>query len=261
MEQDLVHCRERPMPQRSRGPCLNASGRLPEHLPWDQPTEKTIPLFIRWEDYSDYLPHRNLRGTTFVQIGANCGKNVLSCAMGGDPVWSYATMCDWQDVAVEPHAPTFRQLCRNYAPWPKVTPLRGAVADKPGWKRLKVGWSETNALVDLIPPKREGFWNNVTVPVISISGLWAQRPNPAQRVDILVVDAEGAEPLILAGPEPLPKPWPFLILYEHFHLTRSVQATIDTKLKAHGFHHIVDLKHADAAGRRMPPQNRLYGRK
>ena len=112
MEQDLVHCRERPMPQRSRGPCLNASGRLPEHLPWEQPTERTIPLFIRWEDYSDYLPHRNLRGTTFVQIGANCGKNVLSCAMGGDPVWSYATMCDWQGVTCNSATPPrATQLC------------------------------------------------------------------------------------------------------------------------------------------------------
>ena len=56
------------------------------------PPARQVPLFIRWEDYAQYLP-QNLREVTYVQIGANCGKNTFGCAVGGDPIWSYATSC------------------------------------------------------------------------------------------------------------------------------------------------------------------------
>ena len=239
---------------------MNASGRLPEPLPWDEPADQQIPLFIRWEDYLDYIPRRRLDGATFVQIGANCGKNNRACAAGGDPVWAYATMCGWRGVAIEPAPRTFRALCRNYHRWPRVTPLRGAVSDRPGTDFMKIGFSETNALVRLLPRPATGSYRNVSVPVVTLSGLWAQRPDPTEPVDILAIDAEGAESLILAGPEPLPQPRPSLILFEHFHLPAAEQSNIHLRLKAQGYSLLAELKNMDPVGRNRGPVNRLYGR-
>lgn len=47
------------------------------------------------------------------------------------------------------------------------------------------------------------------------------------RVDILVIDAEGAEEQILGSPDDLPRPRPRLILFEHEHLKMKTQKLID----------------------------------
>ena len=69
--------------------CLNSSGRLGFPLPrrpFGITPTKQVPLGVRWEDYPAYLPS-NLRGVSFVQVGANCGRNSPDCAVGGDPIW------------------------------------------------------------------------------------------------------------------------------------------------------------------------------
>ena len=287
---------------RDRGPlpCLNRStGRLNTPLPWGDPTARQVPLFIRWEDYSDYLP-ADLRGVRFVQIGANCGKNTYGCAVGGDPIWSYATMCGWHGIAIEPVSYTFAKLCRNYLRWPHVTPARGAVADKPGTAFMKLSHGEGNKLLSdqerhgpTVPgsqgPRRR--IKNESVPQLSLTSLWAQRRTimaeaelrgskdaagfvatgakshgvrqvgirSADVVDILAIDAEGAEGLILGGADPLPHPRPSLILFEHVHLPPSEQTGIDDKLRREGYTRLTDLRNKDPRGSHMPPANRLYG--
>jgi hypothetical protein len=97
-------------------PCLNASGRLPWPLQFGDPPARQVPLFIRWEDYiRKVIPRRRFEDVTFVQIGANCGKNTFGCAVGGDPIWSYATMCGWRGVVVEPVSYVFKKLCISSA--------------------------------------------------------------------------------------------------------------------------------------------------
>ena len=98
--------------------CLSPrTGRLPLPTPWGDPPARQVPLFIRWEDYADFLP-AGLQGVSFIQIGANCGKNTYGCAAGGDPIWTYATMCGWvghsactaQPRRPSPHALLFFSL-------------------------------------------------------------------------------------------------------------------------------------------------------
>ena len=257
---------EAPPPRAHPLPCLNASGQLSLPLLWGDPQARQVPLFVNWEDLAGkgYLP-ADLRGVSFVQIGANCGKNTYGCAVGGDPVWSYATMCGWRGVAVEPVSYVFSKLCQNYARWPLVVPLRGAVADASTWMMMKLGHGESNKLMhishSLRPASdRSKLQNNETVPVVDLAGLWTQmRPWLSGKVDLLVIDAEGAEGKILGGGAPLPRPRPSLILFEHVHLPRVQQETIDAKLLREGYKHLQDLRNMDPRGARRRPANRLYG--
>jgi hypothetical protein len=90
--------------------CLDSrtkSLKLP--LRWGDPPARQVPLFIWWEQWSNFLPLR-IEDVVFIQIGANCGKNTYGCAVGGDPIWSYATSCGWHGVAVEPVTYVFKAL-------------------------------------------------------------------------------------------------------------------------------------------------------
>lgn len=213
---------------------------------------------------------------TFIQIGANCGKNTYGCAVGGDPVWSYATMCGWRGLVIEPISYIFRKLCWNYARWPSVIPLRGAVADRAHVAQISLGGGESNKLlsrpVGHVPTAATAVRasrRNETVQVLSLGGVWDEARrllHPPDGggplvVDLLVIDAEGAEVSILLGAEEALAFRPSLILFEHAHLTHAAQGAIHTRLRRHGYALLASLKNKDPRGRHLPPANRLYGRK
>ena len=263
-------------------PCLTTgSGRLSLPLPFGDPPARQVPLFIKWEDYSSFID--SIDDVTFVQIGANCGKNTYGCAAGGDPLWSYATSCGWRGIALEPVSYVFALLCKNYGRWAhRITPLRGAVSDAPGTALITLGGGETNKLLHDAPTSKPR--PNETVPVVTLEMVWAAfnraLGTTGQGPDLLVIDAEGAEPRILGvtpssaqldfgstdtkrppplPPRDLPAPLPSLILFEHSHLKLKDQRAIHANLMRQGYTHLTDLKNKDPRGIRMPPANRLYG--
>jgi hypothetical protein len=77
-------------------PCLDATGKLPLPLNFGDPPFRQVPLFVAWEAYHEHFVTRRHRGqhkapssaagtmkdVTFIQIGANCGKNTYGCAIG-----------------------------------------------------------------------------------------------------------------------------------------------------------------------------------
>ena len=217
-----------------------------------------LPLFVRWEDYvPTYLPE-GLRNVYFVQVGAHCGKNTRGCAVGGDPLFDYATRCGWRGLALEPFAPVFTRLCRNYAPWPGVRPLRTAVSDFVGSATFVTGNKETNHLAKTWELQRPR--PNVTVGVVRLADVWREVDAPS--VDVLVVDVEGAEPKVLAG-DALPHPQPILILFEHVHLSDDDQQQIDRSLTAQGYTQLAEFRYPAGSNlanydRRLI--NRLYGK-
>lgn len=153
-------------------PCLNASGRLPWPLQFGDPPARQVPLFIRWEDYiRKVIPRRRFEDVTFVQIGANCGKNTFGCAVGGDPIWSYATMCGWRGVVVEPVSYVFKKLCKNYARWPQVLPLRAAISDAPGVTLMSLGAGEMNKVIHIGAQGRAPR-RNESVRALTLEMLW-----------------------------------------------------------------------------------------
>lgn len=252
-------------------PCLNASGRLPWPLQFGDPPARQVPLFIRWEDYiRKVIPRRRFEDVTFVQIGANCGKNTFGCAVGGDPIWSYATMCGWRGVVVEPVSYVFKKLCKNYARWPQVLPLRAAISDAPGVTLMSLGAGEMNKVImskNHIGAQVRAPRRNESVPALTLGMLWQQALNASgpREIDILVVDAEGQEEAILAGPggaSTFPRPPPPLILFERAHLSKRQEKRIDVALRLQGYQLLVMLRNGDPVGanRHTPPVNSLYGR-
>lgn len=160
-----------------------------------------------------------------------------------------------------------------------MTPVRGAVSHAPGTAEVLTGAGETNRLLGATKKESQGSRRNESVRVYDLATVWAefQRAGPLQtsgahgsmHVDVLVIDAEGAEALILGvmpgeeAPRPLhdlPSPPPSLVLFEHVHLSRADQRAIDAHLVRQGYVHLADLKNRDPRGAHMPPANRLYGR-
>ena len=85
----------------------------------------------------------------FVQIGGNCGLNVPRCAIGGDPIWEYATQClGWAGVVLEP-GEKFEMLRSFYQARVQqaVTTIRAAASNFSGTASLVVGGASEGAML------------------------------------------------------------------------------------------------------------------
>jgi len=206
-----------------------------------------VPLFVRWEKYLG----QDLSGVNFVQIGGNCGTNLPECAVGGDPIWEYATRFGWDGIVLEPVPQIFSKLSENYRPYPSVKPVQALVSNHSGVGRI-LDRSETSHEISLTRK------NGVEVPTYTLKTLWKEVFGAdKKKVDVLVVDAEGNEPKILSGAFPEPKPK--LVLFEISSLQPQDLAGIDANLKKEGYMLLKELKHQDKVGLTMPPQDALYG--
>jgi len=205
-----------------------------------------VPLFVKWEEHLE-----SMHGVNFVQIGGNCGTNLPECAVGGDPIWEYATRFDWKGIVLEPVPQIFSELTANYLPYTTVKPLQALVSNHSGVGRI-LDRAETSHEISLSRKK------GVEVPTYTLETLWKDVFGADQeKVDLLVVDAEGNEPKILSGAFPEPKPK--LVLFEISNLQAAELAGIDANLKKEGYVLLKELKHQDKIGLTMAPQDALYG--
>jgi hypothetical protein len=82
-----------------------------------------------------------------------------------------------------------------------------------------------------------GLWYNRTcVPSITLQHVWDSLPQPLSRVDLLVVDVEGAEHLVLAPP--LPSPLPAFIYFEVSALRPHSLHALSTSLKGQDYQRV-----------------------
>ncbi|CAK0791670.1 unnamed protein product [Prorocentrum cordatum] len=222
--------------------------RTEQSLPLSLP-EGHVPLFVRWEEYL-----KSMNGVNFVQIGGNCGTNLPECAVGGDPIWEYATRFGWDGIVLEPVPHIFSKLTENYRPYPSVKPVQALVSNHSGVGRI-LDRSETSHEISLTRK------NGVEVPTYTLKTLWKEVFGAdKKKVDVLVVDAEGNEPKILSGEFPVPKPQ--LVLYEISNLQQAELDQIDANLRREGYVLLKNLVHQDSESRvglTMPPQDALYG--
>ena len=219
-----------------------------------------LGIWARWEQYAARACV-DLENVYYVQVGANCGANVRRCALGGDPIYEYATQCaGWSGVSIEPVMHTFGELQANYASHPNVLTLRAAIAEEGGTDRVprlsalgktseKVSLSRWSAGDDGGTSddgnSSDGKWE--AVPVLTLQQLW-QHLRPS-KVDVLVVDAEGREPSILGTAADLPTPQPRLVLFEMSHLGKTQRALIDKRLRAQGYAKASTMHYAQRAAR------------
>ena len=209
-------------------------------------------LSWRWEELSPrYIC--NMSDVFFVHVGGNCGLNVGRCAIGGDPVWEYATQCQgWRGVVVEPSAGKFKLLKAFYRArvGRAVTPVHAAVSNYSGTASMPSGGSETSGLTEHQLSSRS-LLPQQPVNVTTLNLLWQQfRRGPNQRVDFLFVDVEGSEPFVFDAP--LPEPLPSVVMFEHSHLDFAQRRALHFKLVAQGYEFIKETH--------RPPQDITYGR-
>jgi len=206
-----------------------------------------VPLFVKWEQYLG----KDLSNVNFVQVGGNCGTNLPECAVGGDPIWEYATRFNWNGIVLEPVPHIFKQLTDNYKPYDSVRPIQALVSNHSGVGKI-LDRAETSHEISL--SRRAG----VEVPTYTLVTLWKERfgATADAKVDILVVDAEGNEPRILGGAFPEPKP--SLVLFEIANMQQQDIDAIDANLRSKGYVLAEKLKHQDEVGKKMAPQDALY---
>jgi FkbM family methyltransferase len=185
---------------------------------------------LEWPRWGKYFS--NLHGLTFVQIGANNG--VSKGSVQGDPIWEYATKHRWKGIAIEPNPSSFAELTANYAPYPSVKPLQVAISDKDGLVDLHMGDGPANSNeADTIMPG-SSFTKAVKVKSLTLASLWKQEvTSNLPKVDIMAIDVEGAEPKLLRGLVPSPKPR--FILFEYYHLKSSDLSAIRENLERQGY--------------------------
>lgn len=124
-------------------------------------------------------PVRVERGDLVIDIGANIGEFARAASRSAKRV-----------IAIEPDPVVFRCLVRNVSEAHEL-----AFSDHSGWQDFYI--SSRDADSSLIEPKR---FNEVSaVRTVTLDDFVAS--NNIERIDLLKLEAEGAEPEVLAGAE------------------------------------------------------------
>jgi FkbM family methyltransferase len=130
------------------------------------------------------------RATTFVQIGANDG-------VTDDPLTKFVKENGWEGILVEPLSAAFTALKANYGASPRLRFVQAAISETDG--RTTIYTSANSRLASLDKAKAsQGGKESVTkeeVTVLSPRTLF--KTHGIDRVDVLVVDAEGFDGRIL----------------------------------------------------------------
>jgi FkbM family methyltransferase len=175
---------------------------------------------------ADYIKPLLRPGSTFVDVGANVGYFTLLASTLGARV-----------VAYEPTPSVFARLRENVDlnGFQQAQLVNAAVMDKPGTLSLHLSGDdpEANSLFGDGP-------QSVRVPAVSLDEDLAARG--IEHVDLLKIDAEGAEAFVLDGATRLlssPNPPAILVEVNAFTLRSAGLQPSDilSRLESHGYHH------------------------
>jgi FkbM family methyltransferase len=175
---------------------------------------------------ADYIKPLLRPGSTFVDVGANVGYFTLLASTLGARV-----------VAYEPTPSVFARLRENVDlnGFQQAQLVNAAVMDKPGTLSLHLSGEdpEANSLFGDGP-------QSVRVPAVSLDEDLAARG--IEHVDLLKIDAEGAEAFVLDGATRLlssPNPPAILVEVNAFTLRSAGLQPSDilSRLESHGYHH------------------------
>lgn len=137
---------------------------------------------VKEEATTEFIKSFLKPGMTFVDVGANVGYFTLLAASRGCRV-----------VAFEPTPAVVVRLHENVAlnGFDEVTVVNAAVADKRGTLKLFLSPDD--------PEANNLYEGSISVEVSTVSLDDALADHGVKKVDLLKIDAEGAEPMILIG--------------------------------------------------------------
>jgi FkbM family methyltransferase len=165
---------------------------------------------------------------TFIQVGAYDGVST-------DPLHRYIARCGWRGVMLEPQPGPANALRQLYAGNDRIAILEAAVDDVRGSRALFTVDSEElpkwaggmasfdrNHLLkhEYLIPGIEGFVRELRVDCITFADVLARLPG--SRLDLLQIDAEGADGHILSL-FPFDRIEPAIIHWEVKNMTRAQQ--------------------------------------
>jgi FkbM family methyltransferase len=179
---------------------------------------------------TDFLAAHIKPGITFVDVGSNVGYFTLLAASMGARV-----------IAYEPTPAVYQRLMENVAlnGFHDVTVVNAAVADKAGTLPLYQSSDD---------PEANNLFGEgkclVEVPTVALDEDLAARGIPS--VEVLMIDAEGAEPMVLKGAmKPMNSDKPPLILIEvnsHCLETAGSSAEVVMELLKAGGYRCVEIE-------------------
>jgi len=219
---------------------LNHSTRIKRaiyRVVWSNPLRQ--PKSILWQELN-----RLGRNATFLDVGANDG-------LSGSPVAEFILQKGWRGVMVEPVWHVFERLSENYRGQAGVTLINAAVSDETGYRdfwylerntELLPGYDQLGsfdkacllASAEKMFPGYEKYLKSQSVPCVAMRVLPYLLASRKKRFDVVLVDAEGADAMIVRQIDFQVNP-PKLIIYEHIHLPKAEQEALGVFLKGHGY--------------------------
>jgi FkbM family methyltransferase len=112
--------------------------------------------------------------------------------------------------AVEPAPRNFRTLRRRTAAFPQVTAIQAAASDRSGFARFALD-SRNSTQHSLFPANVGRRWRSWPVRTIALA---RALPEDLPRLDLIKIDAQGAEPQVLRGARPVIKVHRPLLVFE-----------------------------------------------
>ncbi|MEE9344794.1 MAG: FkbM family methyltransferase [Methylococcales bacterium] len=184
----------------------------------------------QWRGLNQYLQYLNTskKKVFFVEIGSNDGKMF-------DPVYDFVMAGTWSGIMVEPVEFYFKQLQENYCNSPNLIFENVAISEKeeirafyrieeghdflPKWTHGLGSFYEDVLLThERVIPGLRKYIIKQNVECISFSTLLDR--NAVTNVDVLVIDTEGFDYQVIKQID-FKRIQPYIIVYEHKHLSRS----------------------------------------
>jgi FkbM family methyltransferase len=194
------------------------------------------PLLLRrFADHHDEV--------SFIEIGANDGQAF-------DPLRDYVRRPGWRGLMVEPVPHVFERLLANLREVPGVELVNVAIAAAEGeatvhhlavdaehprlppWKDAIGSLDRGHLLTELaaVPEdEREALLEATTVPCLRFETLLAEYG--VERIDLLLIDTEGADAEILESID-LERHQPRLLVFEHHHIEPERLARLRERLES-----------------------------
>jgi FkbM family methyltransferase len=207
------------------------------------PRQLLEPGLLRRLEFDDVVCRRMVdfgQEFTFVQVGAFDG-------ITKDPLRKYIQRCAWRGVLIEPQPRPATQLRELYRDNHRIVILQAALDCRsgertlftvecdnvPAWARGMASFQRDNIVKNsYLIPGLEAMIKELSVSCISFEDVMQKLPS--DRLDLLQVDAEGADGYILAL-FPFDRVKPAIVHWESKNLTKSQQEAVLDMLSRHGY--------------------------